>query len=204
MAMMVHLFDDRNRKSVARSGIIGHKATVRTPADYHTLERAVYAMPVLQSYFASHQWLRELKHSGARTIAAAYFKARTDTMVWVGRYNLDHRYVPLGHAIALIMSEADPRGWEVVFQDSIAAKAVHSFKSVPQVIGWRHFPESHEQGPWKCLCDHCLSLLKGKIKAKRLRTALIDTYGTETLNIEPDSPLAADVRRKKHKRRCHG
>jgi hypothetical protein len=200
MAMMVHLFDERKRKAIARSGIIGQRAIVNAPGGYRELMCAVYAMPVLPNYFASHQWLRELKRLGARTISAAYFKARSDTLVWVGRYNKEHRYVPLGHAISLIMAEPDPRGWEIVFAASVPAKAIHSFRSVDQVIGWRHFPESHEQGPWKCLCDYCLSGQKGAIKAKRLRTSLIDKYGPDALNIEPESPLAVAAKRKKNKR----
>jgi hypothetical protein len=186
MTMLVHLIDDRQRAAIMRSGIRGAPATVRSGAAEVDLARAVYAMPVLPNYFVTHQWLRELKRKGMRTVSGVYVRLRSDCLVWVGRYNADHRFVPLGHAISLIMSEQDPRGWQVVLPDSVPAKAIHAVRAVPQVVGWRYAPESHDTGPWKCLCSFCLESQTGGIKSMRLRRALLKSEGAEALNIEDD------------------
>ncbi len=154
------------------------------------LRRGVYLFPVLQSYSVTHQWLRELKRSGMRTLVAVSVRLRSDCHVFVGRYNREHRHVPLGHAIQLIMRESDPRGWQIIVPHSIDASAIHDVRPVPQVVGWRYFPESHEEGPWKCLCDFCWSSARGGIKVQRLRQALIRRYGATELNIEP--PVSVD------------
>jgi hypothetical protein len=166
MTMLVHLIDERNAASVKRSGLRGGDCTLRVDGVAVTLSDAVFAMPLLPDYFASHQWLRELKRGGMRTIAAAHFRQRADTLVWVGRFNGEHRRVPLGHAAGLIMREPDPRGWQVVLPQSVPAKAIHAVRSVPQVIGWRFFPESHDKAPWKCLCEFCISSVSGEPKSR--------------------------------------
>lgn len=186
MAMLVHLIDDRQRASMLRSGIRGTRSTLRSDNADVDLARAVYAMPVLPNYFVTHQWLRELKRKGMRTVSGVYFRLRSDCLVWVGRYNADHRLVPLGHAISLIMSEQDPRGWQLVVPGGVPARAIHAVRPVPQVVGWRYQPESHVAGPWKCLCAFCLESQKGGIKSMRLRRALLKAEGAEALNIEDD------------------
>ncbi|MFZ4575502.1 MAG: hypothetical protein ACOYN0_13985 [Phycisphaerales bacterium] len=177
MTMLVHLIDERQSSSVRRSGLKGVPREVSTNGTRISLDAAVYAMPVLPSFFASHQWLRELKRRGMRTISAAYFRMRADARVWVGKYNGDHRCVPLGHAAGLIMHETDPRGWEIVIPNSVPAKAIQSIRAVPQVVGWRFFPESHKDGPWKCVCAFCLESNKGEIKAKKFVRRLIERHG---------------------------
>jgi len=168
MALLVHLFDARNERSLKRSGIRGGSAKISLAGKCVELDRAVFCMPVLPNYFATHQWLRELKRSGVKTIAAARFRLRSDARVFVGHYNGEHRLVQLGHAVGLVMAEADPRGWEIVVPASIAARAVVDIRAVSQVVGWRYHPQSHEQGPWKCLCEYCLADLRGQIKSRRL------------------------------------
>lgn len=193
MTMVVHLFDSRKAASIRRGGVRGDAASIGIAGGRVEVSNAVYVMPVLPNFFASHQWLRELKRRGMRTIAAAYIKLRSDTMVWCGTYNGEHRWITLGHAAALIMQEPDPRGWEVVLTRDVPAKAVHSIRDVPQVVGWRYFPESHAKGPWKCLCDGCLRGLRGEIKSRRLLASLVERHGAEALNYEGD---AAKLRRR--------
>lgn len=166
MTMLVHLIDERSAASVKRSGLRGGECTIRASGKSVSLADAVYAMPVLPNFFASHQWLRELKRGGMRSIVAAYFRQRADTLVWVGRYNAEHRFVPLGHAAGLIMREPDPRGWQLVLPHSVPAKAMHAIRTVPQVIGWRFQPESHDKAPWKCLCEFCIRSARGEPKSR--------------------------------------
>lgn len=166
--MLVHLIDERTSASVKRAGLRGGDRTLQTLGEPVLLDDAVFAMPVLPNFFVSHQWLRELKRRGIRSMAAVYFRQRSDSMVWVGRFNGKHRLVPLGHAAGLIMHEPDPRGWQLVLPKSVPAKAIHAIQAVPQVIGWRYFPEAHEKGPWKCLCDYCIRSVRGETKSRAL------------------------------------
>ncbi|MBX3378836.1 MAG: hypothetical protein KF805_01970 [Phycisphaeraceae bacterium] len=184
MTMLVHLIDDRDSASIKRSGIKGNATKIASLNGQITLKRAVFAMPLLPNYFASNQWLRELKRRGTKTIAAAHVRLPSETSVWVGKYNGEHRKVPLGHAAGIIMKESDPRGWQVVVVGSVSPKSIHAIRPVPQVVGWRYFPESHDKGPWKCLCSYCLQGMKGEIKSKRLIRNLVAESGAKALNFE--------------------
>lgn len=164
MTMLVHLCDARDVMSIRRSGIKGVERTLGgTPAV--ALAKAVFAMPVLPNFYASHQWLRELKRRGMRSISGVYFRARADMMVYVGRYSLEHRFVPLGHAAGLIMHDPDPVGMQIIIPSSISSKAIQAVREVPQVTGWRYYPDSHKR-LWTCMCEYCCDSLKGDIKAK--------------------------------------
>ena len=59
MPRFVHLTPERFVKRILRSGITG--------------ERGVFCLPVLPSYVIAHQWLRELKRGGQRTIMGVYW-----------------------------------------------------------------------------------------------------------------------------------
>jgi hypothetical protein len=110
----------------------------------------------------------------------------------------EHRLVPLGHAIGLIMREPDQLGWQIVVPSSVGAKAVHAIRDAPQIIGWRYSPDAHVRGPWKCLCDYCLAGQKRSIKADRLRASLLSKLTPEQLNAERDPK---DLVRKRSRRR---
>lgn len=184
MTAAVHLFDARQAASIRRSGIKGHATQISVPQGRISIDRAVFLMPVLPDFYASHQWLRELKRRGMRTIAAAYVKLRADRQVFVGRYNGEHRLVPLGHAAGLIMHATDPRGMQIVVPGDIAAAAIHAIRDVPQIVGWRYFPESHEKGPWKCLCEYCTSRASGEIKVQRLWRRLVAQSGEDPATLD--------------------
>lgn len=201
MTMLVHLFDSRQAASVRRSGLKGAACALSVAGNRVELDRGVFVMPVLPNFYASHQWLRELKRRGMRTISAAYVRMRSDALVYVGRYNGEHRRVPLGHAAGLVMRAEDPRGWEIVVPWGIGAGAVHAVREVPQVVGWRYFPRSHEEGPWTCLCDFCRRGTRGEIKATRLRRGLVEKFGAERLSIESDVESVIGGKRKRVKKK---
>ena len=121
-------------------------------------------MPVLPEFYISHQWLRELKRSGAKTIVGVYFKLDSKTLVYAGKYNEEHRQITLGEAIREIMSLADPRGYELIIDRKISSKEIQRISRLPQNVGWRYFPGSHGRRP--CPCPICS---KGMIKGKRSR-----------------------------------
>lgn len=54
MALFVHLTPEKNIKSIKRNGI-------KLSGNKNFGQRGVYAMPVIQNFYISHQWLRELK-----------------------------------------------------------------------------------------------------------------------------------------------
>jgi len=72
-----HLGDARAASAYRRSGIRMSRGRVRASG--------VFAMPVLPDYFASHQWLRELKRRGVRTFIGVYFRIPDEEIVLVGR-----------------------------------------------------------------------------------------------------------------------
>ena len=152
MPTLVHLADERQSKSILKNGI--------KPGRYRS---GVYCMPVLPEYYVSHQWLRELKTGGVRTIVAVYFKAPSEEMVYAGRYDRPHRRISLGEAIKEIMALENPLGYELIIDRKIEASEISTIKHVSQNLGWRYFPNSHERPP--CVCDLCL---RGTIKGRRL------------------------------------
>ena len=151
MPTLVHLADQRNAESNRKNGI---KPIIKG--------LGIYAMPVMQNFYLSHQWLRELKSNGAKTIVGVYFKMDSAEMVYVGRYNKRHQLVNLGTAIKMIMEAEDALGYEIIINRKIGPKEISKIKHLPQVIGWRYFPESNNVRP--CYCEFCL---KGTIKGRK-------------------------------------
>jgi hypothetical protein len=151
MPTLVHLADEKNSKKIIQNGL--------KTGRYGT---GVYCMPVLPNFYVSHQWLRELKRSGARSYVGVYFKAPSSEMVYAGKYGQKHRHITLGEAINEIMSLEDPLGYELIIDRKIEPGEITNVKHLPQTLGWRYFPGSHNKKP--CNCEYCL---RGNIKGKR-------------------------------------
>jgi hypothetical protein len=46
-------------------------------------------------------------------------------------------------------SAAESReGWEVIIPRRIAAKEIHRVRSLPQVVGWRYYPDAQGKPPF--------------------------------------------------------
>lgn len=161
MVMLVHLAPADAAASIKRTGIRKRRLSRTSPG--------VYAMPVLPNYYASHQWLRELKRGGARTFVGIYFRIADDEMVHVGHYGQKPSHCRAADAAATIMHAPDPLGFQIIVGRSIPASEIHAVRSVRQVIGWRYFPKSHGSVP--CNCDACKGGLinRRRIRAPRLR-----------------------------------
>ncbi len=155
MPVLVHLADERDSAAIEKNGIKPGKG-----------RQGIYCMPVTQSFYISHQWLRELKRRGVRSYVGVYFKLDSKTMVYAGKYNEKHKHIALGEAIKEIRSMQDPLGYELLIDRKIEAKEIESIRMLPQNVGWRYFPASHEKGIF-CSCPMCLP--RSEIKAKRLR-----------------------------------
>ncbi|MBD2363581.1 hypothetical protein H6G36_20705 [Anabaena minutissima FACHB-250] len=160
MVLLVHLTSLNNRNSVLRSGI--------KPQFYRQeYPKGVFAMPVIPDYYVSHQWLRELKRSGQRNICGVYFRIPDEQDVYVGHYNRTHLHTTISEAAAIIIQADNPQGYEVFIPRKIAANEIQRVKALPQVLGWRYYPEAHGHKP--CGCPACL--LRGEIKSQKIRQA---------------------------------
>jgi hypothetical protein len=158
MAMFVHLTSGKRAKSIARSGI-------RLPRTPYARRRGIWAMPVTRNYYVSHQWLRELKRRGDRTVVAVHFRIDDAELVTVGHYNSPPLAATAAEASAIVGAAEDPAGYEVVIPRAIDADAIHAIRPVSQVIGWRFHPKAHGTRP--CPCPVCLP--RGEIKSRKLR-----------------------------------
>lgn len=156
LALFIHIAPEKRAKLILRSGI-----RCRRSAD--PAGRVVFAMPVVPNYFVSHQWLRELKRSGQRTLVAIHFRIPDDERVLVGHYGGEHLEMTAAEALAHI-SANDSEGYEVLVGRKIQPGEIHAVRAVRQVLGWRYSPSAHETRP--CGCSYCQ---RGQVGAKKLR-----------------------------------
>lgn len=125
----------------------------------------VFAMPVTRSFYVSHQWLRELKRSGARSISAVTFRVPDDEPVLFGHYARPHVATAASEAAGAVSRAPDPEGFEILVPRRIEASEIHRVRDLPQVLGWRYQPGAHGMKP--CGCPACLP--KGTIKSRAIR-----------------------------------
>src|SRR5882724_671055 len=156
--MFVHLADEKDASSIARAGI-------RLPRTRQGWTRGVYAMPITRNYYVSHQWLRELKRRGQRTVVAIHFRIPDDQTVLLGHYNVDHITVTAAQASGIVMAANNAEGYQVIVPRAISHEEVHAIRSVRQVVGWRYYPASHGKAP--CGCPVCQP--PGAIRSRKLR-----------------------------------
>lgn len=163
MAIFVHLTTESKLSRIRRGGI------ARARRGVGELPRGVYAVPVTRNFYVSHQWLRELKRKNeGGAIAAVYFRIADEELVWVGHYNQTHHPMTAAEAVAAFMAAENREGWEVIIPRRVEAKEIHRVRPVPQVLGWRYYPEAKGRPPF-CACAYCT---RGEYGARRLRARL--------------------------------
>ena len=157
MPTLVHLADAKEIASIRKNGIKISK-----------WRTGIYCMPVMPDFYVSHQWLRELKRGGARTICAVYFRLQPDEMFFAGRYNVEHRHIPLAEAMTdfIEADERDKFGYELIVPRKILTAEIQSIKPLPQNVGWRFHPESKGTKPF-CTNPDC-PCTRGQINRKRV------------------------------------
>ena len=121
-------------------------------------------MPVIPNYLLSHQWVRELKKRGFRVAVGVYFRIPDEEVVLAGLYNKEKQSMSASQAAARLQKE-QALGFEVIIPRSIRASEVRAIRSLPQGLGWRHFPGAHERGIF-CGCKFCQ---RGEFKSRRIR-----------------------------------
>ncbi len=146
MGMFVHLTFEKNLKAILRNGF-------NRLRKHGSETLGVFAVPVTKNFYISHQWLRELKRRSNSRVIAVYFRIPDDTLVSVGRYNQEHLQMTAAEAITTMMSCENREGYEVIIPRKIAKAEIHRWKSLPQVLGWRYYPEAHGKKP--CGCSYC-------------------------------------------------
>jgi hypothetical protein len=155
MAMFVHLAPAGSAERIRRNGI----RRLRKP--FRERPGGIFAVPVTQNFYISHQWLRELRRGGGeRTYVGIYFRIPDDDAVWLGHYGQVHRELTAAEAVGAFMSAEDRQGWQVLIPHAIEPKQIHRIRAVPQVLGWRFSPESKGKPPF-CGCDFCVRGLYG-------------------------------------------
>ena len=169
MALFVHLTPEKDSDSIRRSGIKPRR--LRHPLR-DGFDRIVFAMPVTDNFYVSHQWLRELKRNGQRTMVGVYFRIPDEQPVLVGHYNKHHKELTAAEAIGIIFNAEQAEGFEVLIPRKIEPNEIHKITTLPQVLGWRYYPEAKGKKP--CGCPFCT---KGDIKSKRIRDEYERSFG---------------------------
>lgn len=159
MPMFVHLAPESPAAMIRRNGI----GRLRRPHGTHP--GGVFAMRVTRNFYVSHQWLRELKRRGRGPIVGVYFRIGDGESVWAGHYGQSHQEMTAAVASAMFSGPGNREGWEVVIPRRIAAQEIHRIRSLPQVVGWRFFPDAKGRKPY-CTCKYCIG---GDYGAARLR-----------------------------------
>ena len=155
MVSFLHIADKNEEKSIVKNGI---RAGKRKAA------RGVYAVPVVPSYAMTHQWARELKRSGVRTLICVQFRIPNDESVLVGEYNGEKLEMSAGEAAAAFLKHTDSMGLEVIIPRKILPKEITGSYLAPRIAGWRYYPDAKGKKPF-CHCKFCN---RGEIRAQRL------------------------------------
>src|SRR5579863_5891454 len=148
MALFVHLALESQLERIRRVGI------ARLSKTSGHMPRGVFAMPVTKNFYASHQWLRELKRRNRGPLAGVYFRVPDGEEVYVGHYRKVHRWMSAAEAVAEFLAAEDPLGWEVVIPRRIEPNEIHRTRRLTQVVGWRYFPKANGKPPF-CTCKFC-------------------------------------------------
>ncbi len=170
MARFIHLTDERLLPRLKKSGI-------KTSLWGRERLRCVYATPVLPDFQVTHQWLRELKNRGIRTIGAIQFTIPDREEVRVGRFSEDPVSMTAAQAVNVFRKHPTGLGLQVLILRRIEAKEIKRTYVPTQIVGWRYFPEAHGKPPF-CGCEFCQ---RGLIKNRKIR----EKYEAEQNNPSP-------------------
>jgi hypothetical protein len=165
MSTFVHIADERDAQAIRKSGLVLPKGRFRLH-ESETRKFGVFAMPVVQDFMLSHQWVRELARRGRRSSIGVYFRIPDEQLVWAGLYNGAKRSCTAASSAAELR-EKRILGYEVIIPRSILAAEITTIRSVP-AVGWRFSPQAKGKRPF-CPCKFCT---RGEIKARRLRERL--------------------------------
>ena len=156
MVFFIHITDKKDEQLVMRNGIRAAKR--------RTGVRGVYATPVVPNFATTHQWARELKRRGIRTLICVQFKIPDEELVLIGQYNGQKLEMAAAEALGAVLNHTDPMGLEVVIPRRITAREVTRTYPAPRITGWRYYPNAKGKQPF-CHCKWCN---RGEIRASRI------------------------------------
>ncbi len=151
MASFVHIADAKMRSLIAKNGLRAGR-------------RGVFGVPVTKDFAVTHQWSRELRRRGARSLVCVQFRVDDDEPVSVGRYNGEKLSMTAAEAIATATDHSAAVGLEVIFARRILPDEIVRIYPAPRLVGWRYHPAAKGTRPF---C-HCRVCNRGEIKARRL------------------------------------
>ena len=146
MVSFIHIADQKDEQSILRAGI----RAIQGSRDV----RGVYAMPVLPDFSTTHQWARELKRWGKRTLICVHFKIPNKERVLVGKYNREKLEMTAAEASGAVLNHSDPMGLEIIIPRKIAAGEITRTYLAPRITGWRFLPTAKGKPP-ACRCKWC-------------------------------------------------
>jgi len=147
MANFVHLTNIDNVAGIRRNGVRPHII------HYENIEKGVFCMPVVQDFFATHQWARELKRFGMRIPVGIYFKIPDNEEVFFGKYNDIQSKCKASEAVSLFMAADDRMGYQAIIQRKIKTTEIYRVRKAP-LVGWRYYPAAKKRK--RCLCPACI------------------------------------------------
>jgi hypothetical protein len=156
MASFIHIADKNDEEAILRNGI---RATKRANGS-----RGVYATPVVPNFATTHQWARELKRRGIKTLLCVQFKIPDEDLVLIGKYNGEKQKLTASEALDAVLHRSDPMGLEVVIPRRITAREITRTYPAPHITGWRYYPNAKGKPPF-CHCKWCN---RGEIRAGRI------------------------------------
>jgi hypothetical protein len=151
MASFIHIADEKKRRLIEKNGIKAGK-------------QGVFCCPVTKNFPVTHQWSRELKRTGVKSLVCVQFRIPDNEMVSVGAYNSKKIAMSASEAVATVMEHDSPMGLEVLIPRKVLAKEISKIYPTPKLIGWRYYPEAKGKKPF-CHCRFCN---RGEIRAQRL------------------------------------
>jgi hypothetical protein len=156
MVSFIHIADKNDEQAILQNGITAIKR--------RTGVRGVYATPVVPNFATTHQWARELKRRGVKTLICVQFKIPDDESVLVGKYNGDKLQMTAAEALGAVRDHTDPMGLEVVIPRNVTWMEIRRTYLAPRITGWRYYPGAKGKRPF-CHCKWCN---RGEIRAKRI------------------------------------
>jgi hypothetical protein len=159
MAQFIHLTDERLARRIEKTG-------VKPSKNWNSTAKYVFATPVLKDFMVSHQWLRELKRWGVRTIAAVQFRIPDDEPVRVGHFGQDALETTAVGAVRVFRQHQSGLGLEVMISRRIQPEELVRIYVPTQIVGWRFSPTAKGRKP--CGCPYCA---RGEIKSRKRREA---------------------------------
>ena len=158
MPTFVHLTQEKDIKHILRSGIKSSKLHLEKPTS------GVFCMPLINDYYASHQWARELRRFEKKNIVAIYFRIDDSEKVYFGHYSTELKNGLAYESFNDFISLEDKMGYQTIIPRSIKPNEILRVKPVSQIIGWRYHPSA--KGKRICLCPGCIR--SGEVNSKKI------------------------------------